>query len=145
MTGSGTQHGASGRDERLVAPYLDYVTAFNAADLRAVARHLAEDVVFDWGDVMPALVGRHAFLDFYRTAWQHFDEELTVSDIRTAGDQLSAHLSTRVEIHTDWPDCPIRPMYPGAGFTVSGRMRYRFHGDRICHIADDVETSSPTL
>ena len=129
MTGSGTQHGASGRDERLVAPYLDYVTAFNAADLRAVARHLAEN----------------AFVDFYRTAWQHFDEELTVSDIRTAGDQLSAHLSTRVEIHTDWPDCPIRPMYAGAGFTVSGRMRYRFHGDRICHIADDVETSSPTL
>jgi ketosteroid isomerase-like protein len=144
MAGADTEHDVQTPDQRLVAPYLDYVTAFNAADLHSVARHLAEDVFFDWGDVMPALVGRHAFLDFYRTAWQHFDEELTVSDIRTEGDLLSAHLSTRIDIHTDWPDCPIRPMYAGTGFTVSGRMRYRFRGGLIRHIADDVDTSSTT-
>ena len=142
MAGPETEHRALTRDERLVASYLAYVTAFNAADLDAIARHLAENVVFDWGDVMPALVGRRAFVDFYRTAWQHFDEELTVSDIRTDGDRLSAYLSTRIDVHTDWPDCPIRPMYAGTGFTVSGRMRYRFHDGLICHIAD--ADTSPT-
>ena len=144
MAGAGTEHGALTRDERLVAPYLDYVTAFNAADLHTVARHLAEDVVFDWGDVMPALVGRQAFLAFYGTAWQHFDEELTVSGIRTEGDMLSAHISTRITVHTDWADCPIRPMYAGAPFTVSGRMAYRFRGGRICHIAEVDHPSTTT-
>lgn len=144
MPGPETEHDPQTRDGRLVASYLDYVTAFNAADLHAVARHLAEDLVFDWGDVMPALVGRHAFLDFYRTAWQHFDEELTVSDLHNEDDRLSAHISTRIRVHTDWPDCPIRPMDAGACFTVSGRMNYLFHGDRICHIAEDIHPSNTT-
>jgi ketosteroid isomerase-like protein len=144
MAGAGTEHGAQTRGERLVAPYLDYVNAFNAADLHAVARHLAEDVVFDWGDVMPALVGRQAFLDFYGRAWQHFDEELTVSGIRTEGNMLSAHISTGIKVHTDWADCPIRPMYAGAHFTVSGRMTYRFHRARICHIAEVDHSSNTT-
>lgn len=144
QTAHGAESGAPTGDERLVATYLDYISAFNAADLPAVARHLAEDLVFDWGEVMPALVGRHGFLDFYRTAWQHFDEELTVSDIRTEGERLSAHISTRISVHADWPDCPIRPMHAGEDFTVSGRMAYRFRGDLIRHIADDVDPSSTT-
>lgn len=121
----------------LVARYLAYVTAFNAADLLAVGEYLAEDLVFDWGDTMPALVGRDAFTEFYSLAWRHFAEHLTVSDIRAEGDRLSAHLETAISVHADWPDCPIRPMYAGTQFTVSGRMGYRFRDDLICHIADD--------
>jgi len=127
----------------LVARYLAYVGAFNAADLRAVGEYLAEDLVFDWGDTMPALVGRDAFTDFYARAWRHFGERLTVSDIRAADDRLSAHLDTTISVHTDWPDCPIRPMYAGTRFTVSGRMAYRFRDGLICRIADDDSPTTP--
>lgn len=142
MPGAETEPGGLNLDARLVAPYLDYVTAFNAADLHSVARHLTEDLVFDWRDVMPALAGRHAFLEFYRTAWQHLAEKLTISGVRTQGDLLSAHISNRISVHEDWPDCPIAPMYSGACFTVSGRMNYRFRGNRICHITEAVHPST---
>ena len=35
-------------------------------------------------------------------------------------------------------------MYAGTRCTVSGRMRYLFRADRICHIADDVDASTTT-
>ena len=137
MSRAETEQGAPTHDERLVATYLDYVAAFNAGDLAAVVEHLTEDLVFDWGDTMPALVGRDAFTGFYALAWRHFSEQLTVADVRADGDRLSAYLVTAINVHHDWPDCPIRPMYAGMRFTVSGRMGYRFRDDRICHIADD--------
>lgn len=144
MSGAETDQSASTREEPLVARYRAYVAAFNAADLPAVASHLAEDVVFDWGDTMPALVGRDAFTNFYALAWRHFSEQLTVSDIRADGDRLSAHLVTAISVHRDWPDCPIEPMHAGTDFTVSGRMSYHFRGDLICHIADDdLSTTTP--
>jgi ketosteroid isomerase-like protein len=121
----------------LVTRYLAYIAAFNAGDLPAVAEHLTEDVVFDWGDTMPALVGRDAFTAFYGLAWKHFAEHLTVSDVRAEGDRLSARLETAISVHADWPDCPIEPMYAGTQFTVSGRMAYRFRGAQICHIAEE--------
>lgn len=144
MPGAGTEHRAAAGDERRVARYLVYVTAFNAGDLRSVAGYLTEDLVFDWGDVMPALVGRDAFTEFYASAWRHFAERLTVSDIRTDGDDLSAYISNAISVHLDWPDCPIAPMHAGARFTVSGRMNYRFRGDRICRIAEDLHSSNTT-
>jgi len=143
MSDAQTEHGAPVLEERLVARYLAYVAAFNAGDLATVAEHLTEDVVFDWGGTMPALVGREAFTRFYALAWRHFSEHLTVSDIRAHGDRLSAWIETAISVHEDWPDCPIRPMYAGTRFTVSGRMRYLFRADRICHIADDPSTTTP--
>ena len=133
----------AGPEERLVVRYLAYIAALNAGDLRAVADHLTEDIVFDWGNTMPALIGRDAFTGFYALAWSRFSEHLTVSEIRAQGDRLSAYLDTAISVHADWPDCPIRPMYAGTRFTVSGRMRYLFRADRICHIADDPSTTTP--
>jgi len=144
MSRARTEQSATPRGDRLVAHYLAYIAAFNAGDLPAVAEHLTEDLVFDWGDTMPALMGRDAFTDFYALAWSHFSEQLTVSDVRADGDRLSAYLDTAISVHTDWPDCPIRPMLAGARFTVSGRMRYRFRADRICHIGDDLDDIDPS-
>ncbi|MEO5665158.1 MAG: nuclear transport factor 2 family protein [Nocardioides sp.] len=76
MLGTGTQHRTATRDEPLVGRYLGHVTAVNARDLRVVADYLTDDLVFDWGDVMPALEGRDAFTEFYAFAWQHFAEQL---------------------------------------------------------------------
>ena len=70
--------------------YAEYLAAFNDADLGAVARHLTDDVVFDWGEVMPPLIGRHAFVDFYAEAWRHFEETITASDISADETALTA-------------------------------------------------------
>lgn len=119
----------------LLERYRDYVDAFNAHDLRALEDYLHPDVVFEWDGVMPDLVGRRAFLDFYRLAWDHFDEVIRPRVIEVGDDALRAWIDTTLRIVRDWPDCPIQPYAAGEIHHVAGEVTYRFQDHRIAHIA----------
>jgi ketosteroid isomerase-like protein len=118
----------------LEAVYRRYVAAFNAQDFRELETFLSPDVVFDWGDVMPAMYGRAAMFDFYRQAWTYFDEEISVSGIETDGNRLRALVTTEIRVFRDWPECPITPMRAGPPYTVSGPVGYVFELGRITRI-----------
>ena len=118
----------------LKALYRRYVAAFNAHDFDRLETCLSPEVVFDWGDVMPAMYGRAAMLGFYRKAWTYFDEEISVSGLETDGNGLSATVTTEIRVFRDWPECPITPMRAGPPYTVSGRVGYLFEQGRIAYI-----------
>ncbi|MEP6843101.1 MAG: nuclear transport factor 2 family protein [Pseudolysinimonas sp.] len=119
----------------LEARYADYVQAFNAHDFTALERYLAPDVVFEWGDVMPDLIGRDQFFTFYRTAWTYFDETIEARVLSSEGDTLTAWIDTRLTIIRDWPDCPIQPYVAGEVHNVNGEVVYQFRDGLITHLA----------
>ena len=119
------------------AIYSDYLAAFNNEDLEALERFLAPELVFDWGNAMPPLVGWDAFNSFYTTAWSHFREHVVASSLRIDGLRLTAWIDNHVSVFRDWPDCPIEPMCAGDVLEVDGWMAYDFDDDgRITRISD---------
>ena len=125
------------------AIFSDYIAAFNNEDLEGLERFLAPDVIFDWGDAMPPLVGRDAFNSFYTMAWSHFHEHVVASNLQIENPRLTAWIDNRVSVFRDWPDCPIGPMRAGEELEVAGLMAYDFDDDgRIARISD--LTTQPT-
>src|SRR5688572_10093359 len=68
--------------------YLEYVAAFNAHDFDALTTYLDPEVVFEWDGIMPDLVGRAAFFDFYRLAWTRFDEVISARVLESSATTL---------------------------------------------------------
>jgi hypothetical protein len=118
------------------ARHATYVAAFNGQDLSTVAAHLAADVHFDWGEMMPPLTGRDAFVSFFARAWTYLREDVQVTDVRVRGTTLTAWIDNDIEVVRDWPDCPIRPMQADTRFRVSGWMSYEYDGALVSRIAE---------
>lgn len=115
--------------------YLDYVAAFNAHDFDALTTYVDPEVVFEWDGIMPDLVGRDAFFDFYRLAWTRFDEVIAARVLESSATTLTAWIETRLDIVHDWLDCPIQPYRAGEVHEIAGEVRYEFRAGRIIHIA----------
>jgi hypothetical protein len=131
-------------ENQMRARHAAYVAAFNGQDIAAVSAHLAPDVHFDWGEVMPPLTGRDAFVAFFVEAWTYLHEHVRVTDVRVHGSTLTAWIENDIEVLRDWPDCPIRPMRAGTSSRVSGWMSYTYDGPLICRIADSADLQHPT-
>lgn len=115
--------------------YEQYVAAFNSHDLHQLEFFLDEDVVFDWGDDMDALVGRQAFFDFYATAWSYFDEVISTRILATTSTTLTAWIETDLHIVRDWPDCPLEPYRAGDDHHYANEITYTFRDGKIVNIA----------
>ena len=121
----------------LTGRYLAYIAAFNARDFSALRGHLAPDLHFEWDGLMPDFRSASAMVDFYREAWKHVDEHLTIHATRVEGQVLTATLTNRLHVRHSWPDSPLPSLTTaGAPFELSGAMRYAFREGKIARISE---------
>ena len=124
------------RQSHYRALFENYVAAFNASDLAAVAKHLHPDVLFDRGS-WPPLTGRDAFVAFYRNLWAHVDEHLVLGATTWDGNTLHARLHVSLHVHHDLPDFVGGALHAGDRLdALPNHLRYWFKDDQIVKIVD---------
>lgn len=83
--------------------HVEYTAAFNSKDFGLLTSWLDENLLFEWGDDMPDLVGRDAFFASYRVAWVHFDERISARIITSGDDMLTRGSTTASRFSKNGP------------------------------------------
>ena len=118
--------------------YLKYLECFNAMDFEGLKKYLDENMYFYRGTYVPPLMGRVAFFQFYKKAWRHFEERLTIGNMKISNRRiLIVTLTNHLQVKKDWLDSPYGAFHKGQRKTVSGDVIYVFnHHGKIAVLID---------
>ncbi len=111
-----------------------YFDCFNSKDFECLSSIFAEDVLYE-GEYW-VLNGQQEFFAFYRKAWQHFNEHISVVSVRTASPFVYVHLKNRIEVFADFPDFPARSLAAGDVMNLEGEVVYFIEDGKIKQIDD---------
>jgi hypothetical protein len=115
---------------------LDYLAAFNRADIDAVVGRLHPGFRFDRGS-WPPLEGPEEFADFYRDLWSRTTETVRLDATSWDGAWLHADLRVDLTVHEDCPAFPGGPLLRGDAIVgARNRLRYRFVDGLLHTIVD---------
>lgn len=120
---------------QLEAAYRRYIECFNAHDVPCFSNFYDDEVVF-MAAPLPGMSGRAAIVAFYQDAWRHLREQLVVRSMTVAQGRLEVSLQNTIDVVTDYPDFPLRPLKKGEHFTREGTVVYELHAGRFIRISE---------
>jgi len=88
--------------EEIKRKYQEYLICFNAKDFNGLKNYLAEDLYFYRFYGIPPFLGRAAMFAFYKEAWSHFNEHVTVNEIQFVKLELRSNcyfFVATIEVH----------------------------------------------
>jgi ketosteroid isomerase-like protein len=122
--------------EEIKQRYHEYLACFNAEDFEGLKNYLAEDMYFFRGRI-PPLIGRKSFFKFYRKAWQHLDEHITINSLDVFERNITVNLTNNLHVFKDWRDCPYGLFKKGLKKELTGYVVYTFNNQgKIVVIVD---------
>ena len=123
--------------------YRRYIACFNAQDFDCFGNYYTDDM--EYGEGQWHLRSRAEFLAFYRKAWKHLREHITINSIEIRGTTLLADISNHIVVFEEFPDFPLRPLAKGADFVVRGTMAYSMRDGRFSRIKGVESDEAPTF
>ncbi|MAW82787.1 MAG: hypothetical protein CMI63_21355 [Parvularcula sp.] len=111
-----------------------YIDCFNNQDFACLDRVYADDLRYEgqhW-----TLSSKEEFFTFYRKAWEHLSEHITVLNVRSEGDKAFVDLQNRIDVFKSYPDFPSRPLMAGDVLNLEGTVAYTIKNNKISHICD---------
>jgi ketosteroid isomerase-like protein len=88
--------------EEIKQKYQEYLACFNAKDFEGLKNYLAEDLYFYRFYGIRPFLGRAAMFAFYEEAWNHFNEHVTVNEMRFLNLELRSNcyfFIATIEVH----------------------------------------------
>jgi hypothetical protein len=122
------------QDEDYEAFIRAYIDCFNNRDFTCLDKIYAANLKYDGQNW--TLSSKEEFFNFYRRAWRHLAEHITILEVRSAGDKAFVDLQNRVEVFKDYPDFPSRALKAGDVLNLEGTVAYTIKNNRITHICD---------
>ncbi len=117
--------------KQILARYYDYLDCFNSKDFEELNNYLSEQLYFYRGPGIPPFHARSEMFAFYKEAWSHFNENVTVNEIHFKKLNTSSSLhcfvaSIVVHLQTfnSWIDGPYGTYLAGTEKHVDQNMGY---------------------
>lgn len=116
--------------KQTIARYRDYVDCFNSKDFEGLKKYLSEDLFF-YRAPMPSFLGRAAMFAFYKEAWTHFNERVTIEEIHFKEIDpevplvyFVASIVVHLQIFSAWIDGPWGTYLTGTEKHVAQKIFY---------------------
>lgn len=130
-------------EAELQQSYRRYIACFNAQEFDCFANYYTDDM--EYGEGKWHLRSRAEFVAFYRNAWKHLREHITINSIEIRGTKLVADISNHIVVFQDFPDFPVRPLAKGDDYVVRGKVAYSMRGGRFFRIKDLEPDEAPSF
>jgi len=116
---------------QITARYHEYLDCFNKKDLTGLEKYLAKDLYFYRFYGIPPFLGRAEMFAFYKEAWSHFNERVSVSEIHFKKMELAstyyffiATVNTHLQIFKSWINGPYGTYIAGTEKSVTHKILY---------------------
>lgn len=128
--------------EQMKETYQEYLKCFRDHDWEGLKNYVADNIYFYWGVSMEPLVGKDAFVGFFKAASEYWDEKPSAEIIDATVPVLRVWIDNKIKVHKDWNDSPFAAfgMEPKAGdeYNPNGYVNYVFNEDgQIAIIIDN--------
>jgi ketosteroid isomerase-like protein len=111
--------------EEIKQKYQEYLACFNAEDFEGLEKYMAEDLYFFRGR-FPPLIGRKSFFKFYKKAWQHLEEHITIHSMEVFERNITVNLTNNLHVFKTWPNCVFGTYNKGLIKELTGYVVYTF-------------------
>jgi hypothetical protein len=122
--------------KQITTRYHSYLDCFNAKDLDGLKNYLAEDLYFYRFYGIPPFLGRTAMFAFYKEAWSHFNERVTLNEIHFKKMDLTStyyFFIATIEVHLQtfksWINGPYGTYLEGTEKRVNQKILYTLDED----------------